>query len=79
MVSESLNPAPAKVVDMAAYRARRAEKPLPLFDGLPDPQLAPPAGPAGTRVVVALSARQAAHRVRMLRHLGHRTHARQDV
>jgi hypothetical protein len=65
-----------KVVDFAAYRARRAEKPLPLFDGLPDPKPAP--GP-GTRIVVALSARQAAHRSRMLRHLGSRTRARQDV
>lgn len=80
MVSESpTSPTPANVVDMAAYRARRAEKALPLFDGLPEPKPAPPAGAAGTRIVVALSARQAAHRVRMLRHLGHRPPARQDV
>ena len=77
MVSEHpVNPAPTNVVDFAAYRARRAEKPLPLFDGLPEPKPTP--GP-GTRIVVALSARQAAHRTRMLRHLVGRAGAGQDV
>ena len=66
---ELTTPAPsvvAKVIDLATYRARRAERPLPLFDGLPDPA---PAPTPGTRTVVELSARQAAHRARMLRHL----------
>jgi hypothetical protein len=79
MMSEShVNPSPANVVDLASYRARRTERPLPLFDGLPDPK---PAPAPGTRIVVALSARQAAHRARMLRHLvgGAGARARQDV
>ena len=79
MVSESpVNSSPAKVVDLVAYRARRVEKPLPLFDGPPAPDPRPAPGP-GTRIVVALSARQAAHRTRMLRHLVGRARGGQDV
>jgi len=77
MVSPSpVNPCLANVVDLAAYRARRAEKPLPLFDGPSDPR--PATGP-GIKIVVALSAQQAAHRTRMLRHLVGRARAGQDV
>jgi hypothetical protein len=79
MVSQSpVNPSVAEVIDLAAYRARRAEKPLPLFDGPPAPDHRPAPGP-GTRIVVALSAQQAAHRTRMLRHLGGRARGGQDV
>jgi hypothetical protein len=55
-----------KVVDLAAYRAAREQKPLPLFDG---PQGGTMAAPAPG---VALSARQVEHRARMLRYMGGR-------
>ena len=53
----------SKVVDLAAYRAAREQKPLPLFEA---PQAGTTAEPAP---VVALSVRQVEHRARMLRYL----------
>ena len=52
-----------KVVDLAAFRAAREQKPLPLFDTPAPGQMAVPAP------VIALSARQVEHRARMLRYL----------
>ena len=59
---------PAKIVDLARFRAQRDQVRLPLFDGLPpvdaESQLALAAASAPP-----LSERQVRHRARMLRYL----------
>ena len=55
------------VVDLAAYKAAREQKPLPLFDGPVCPE--PRGLPRAERGTPTLSERQVEHRARMLRYL----------